>query len=771
MRIINNNLVFETKAPGQIKALFPQVKFAAMNGRRYCALPHTLDVARVLNNIGLKAPSPIRTQYQWPTAGGRYTPRWYQVDTAEFLTLNPRAHCHNAPRCVDGSTEFLTPTGWKRIDEYKDGDLVAQWNSTTTKAEFVLPNEYISMPCDIMLHIQSSTGIDQMVTHNHRVPYYSNTSKGITFKECLANEIQVASTTKCDGFRGRFPATFTAPLRAGIPLTDEQIRVMVAVIADGYFPYKDKGKCVIRVKKDRKKERLRKLLADSGIQFTEISKDYPTAKGFTIFRFFAPRIEKIFTNSFWLEATYNQLKVVVDEVKYWDSSPRRSTAFAFSTYKKESAEFIQYAASATHRVASLNEMRRTRRGTEEVEYVVYVRGNGSPIGFKNGTRYKPGRGIKEVKAPNGMCYCFSVPSTYFIARRNGCVFITGNTGKTLSSLWAADFLRKQGRIQSTLIVAPLSTLWDVWEQTIFETFPFRTFTVLYGDSKKRLQLLEEPSDFYIINHHGVAIIESALKHRPDINHCIYDEVAIVRNGGKRRKADGPQGTLYEPINRVINDQGIDRTIWGFTGTPTPNAPTDAYGQSKLITPWHVKGKSFTAFKQETMMKVGDGDYMWVPLRSSPQQVARILKPSIRFERTVCTDMEPVHFYRRTELTKQQVKAYTDLKRKSLMELEGQKVTAVNAAVMMSKLLQVALGSVLDVNKEVVSIDCTPRMKLLEELVEANDEKVLVFVPFTAAVDAVAAHLGKRWEVAIIDGRVSTGKRNAIFKEFRTNRKL
>ena len=441
MRIINNNLVFETKAPGQIKALFPQVKFAAMNGRRYCALPHTLDVARVLNNIGLKAPSPIRTQYQWPTAGGRYTPRWYQVDTAEFLTLNPRAHCHNSPR----------------------------------------------------------------------------------------------------------------------------------------------------------------------------------------------------------------------------------------------------------------------------------------------------------------------------------------TGKTLATLWAADFLRKQGRIQSTLIVAPLSTLWDVWEQTIFETFPFRTFTVLYGDSKKRLQLLEEPSDFYIINHHGVTIIESALKHRPDINHCIYDEVAIVRNGGKRRKADGPQGTLYEPINRVINDQGIDRTIWGMTGTPTPNAPTDAYGQSKLITPWHVKGKSFTAFKQETMMKVGE--HVWVPLRSSSEQVSRVLKPSIRFERAVCTDMEPVHFYRRTELTKQQVKAYTDLKRKSLMELEGQKVTAVNAAVMMSKLLQVALGSVLDVNKEVVSIDCTPRMKLLEELVEANDEKVLVFVPFTAAVDAVAAHLGKRWEVAIIDGRVSTGKRNAIFKEFRTNRNL
>lgn len=436
MRVINNNLVFEPKAPGQIKALFPDMKFALVGGRRFCAIPHTLDSARVLNNIGIKAPSPIRTQYKWPDAGGMYTPRWYQVDTAEFLTLNMRAHCHNQPR----------------------------------------------------------------------------------------------------------------------------------------------------------------------------------------------------------------------------------------------------------------------------------------------------------------------------------------TGKTLGALWAADFLRQQGRIRSTLIIAPLSTLWDVWEKVIFETFPLRTFAVLHGDSKKRHALLAEPKDFYIVNHHGVAIIEKALSKRPDIDHIIYDEVAVVRNGGKQRKPDSPSGTIYEPANRVVNGQGVLRSIWGLTGTPTPNAPTDAYGQSKLITPWHVKGKSFTAFKQDTMLKLGD--FKWVPLRSSATTVARVLKPSIMFERSVCTDMEPVHIYRRSELSAAQAKAYTDLKRKSLLEMSGQTVTAVNAAVLASKLLQTALGSVLDIEGNVVSIDCAPRMKVLDELVEGNNEKVLVFVPFTAAVDAVAARLRKRWSVEVIDGRVPPSKRNQILKDFR-----
>ena len=160
------------------------------------------------------------------------------------------------------------------------------------------------------------------------------------------------------------------------------------------------------------------------------------------------------------------------------------------------------------------------------------------------------------------------------------------------------------------------------------------------------------------------------------------------------------------------------------------------------------------------------DFKWVPLHSSATTVSKVLKPSIRFTRLVCTDMEPVKIYRRSELSKTQEKAYKLLKRQSLAEIEGQTITAVNAAVLMSKLVQCSCGTVLDVNKEIVRVDPGPRMSVLEELVEGNNEKVLVFVPFTAAVDAVAKGLRKRWSVEIVDGRVSTGKRNQIFKDFR-----
>jgi superfamily II DNA or RNA helicase len=330
------------------------------------------------------------------------------------------------------------------------------------------------------------------------------------------------------------------------------------------------------------------------------------------------------------------------------------------------------------------------------------------------------------------------------------------TGKTLAALWAADYLRRAGKIGSTLIVAPLSTLWDVWQTNIFESFPLRTFAVLHGSREKRHDLLAKKHDFYIINHHGIGLVETALKDRPDIDLVIVDEVATFRNARAN--------TLFKPLNRIINGQGIARSAWGLTGTPTPNEPTDAFGQAKLINPTNYKGH-FTSFKHETMLQINQ--FKWVPKRGHEESVARILKPSIRFERSVCTDMQPCFIERRAELSQEQAKAYKQLIQYAASEVRGATVTAVNAAVLVSKIVQTSCGVVIDADGNFVKIDFGPRLKVLEELVEENNEKVLVFVPFTGALDAVASELRKRWSVEIVDGRVSAGKRTDIFQRFRS----
>jgi hypothetical protein len=337
------------------------------------------------------------------------------------------------------------------------------------------------------------------------------------------------------------------------------------------------------------------------------------------------------------------------------------------------------------------------------------------------------------------------------------------TGKTLASLWASDYLMKQGVIKKALIVAPLSTLEDVWASNIFKHFHKRRYAVLHGARAKRLELLAMDHDYYIINHHGIGIVEEILDKRPDINLVILDESAEFRNARTK--------TLWKPLNTVLNKQSIDRWCWGLTGTPTDVAPTDAFGQSKLITPGNYKGH-FTSFKNETMYQISQ--WKWIPRKGWEDTVKNVLRPSICFDRSVCTDMEPCRIYRRSELSDTQTKAYKEMVNLAVTEIldtraQNKTITAVNAGALVQKLCQIACGVVYGADGEVIKMDFGPRLAILKEAIRQNNEKVIVFVPFTGVLDALAAELRKDWSVAVVDGSVSKTKRDSIFREFRQNK--
>ena len=76
--------------------------------------------------------------------------------------------------CVDKDTEFLTPTGWKKISEYKQGDLVLQWNPDNS-TQFVNPSNYISEPEDRECYYID--GGNRFVCPDHRMPFYDFNNK------------------------------------------------------------------------------------------------------------------------------------------------------------------------------------------------------------------------------------------------------------------------------------------------------------------------------------------------------------------------------------------------------------------------------------------------------------------------------------------------------------------------------------------------------------------------------------------------------------------
>jgi SNF2 family DNA or RNA helicase len=325
-------------------------------------------------------------------------------------------------------------------------------------------------------------------------------------------------------------------------------------------------------------------------------------------------------------------------------------------------------------------------------------------------------------------------------------------GKTLSSLWAADYLMQKGILNKCIIVSPLSTMDSVWANEIRMHFMFtRTCAVIHGSRERRLKLLATDADFYIINHDGLKVIADELRKRTDINLWIIDEAAVYRNS---------QTARFKAIQAMVRPTDW---LWLMTGTPCPTAPTDAWGLAKLMGSSKAP-KYFTTFKHSTMEQISQ--YKWVPKHGAFEKAYDILQPGIRFKKSDCIDLPPVTYQHRVcDLTPAQAKAYKDMHHELVTQVGGAQITAANAAVKLSKLLQICCGVAYDGTGGHAVIDAKNRLDLVEELCEEAANKVIVFVPFTAALHQVADHLRKRWSVEVVNGATSPTERKRIFDAF------
>lgn len=101
-------------------------------------------------------------------------PMPHQLTMMKKYVRETRYGDFSEPGCVSADTEYLTPTGWKRIDQYVVGDLVAQFNPGDETLEFVYPSFYTKITCDKFYHVSISDEIEMKLSGDHRVLYYTD---------------------------------------------------------------------------------------------------------------------------------------------------------------------------------------------------------------------------------------------------------------------------------------------------------------------------------------------------------------------------------------------------------------------------------------------------------------------------------------------------------------------------------------------------------------------------------------------------------------------
>jgi len=377
----------------------------------------------------------------------------------------------------------------------------------------------------------------------------------------------------------------------------------------------------------------------------------------------------------------------------------------------------------------------------------------------------------DAPSPIRYHYEWSGRFTPFSAQKDAAAFLSTHkrafnlselgTGKSLASLWAYDFLKKEGKLNKALIIAPLSTLERTWADELFNHFPHLTCAVLHGTRAKRLKLLAQDVDIYIINHDGLAIVEEALQNRQDIDLVVLDEIAqCARNASTDR---------WKVINKIVNKHKKKRACWGMTGTPTPNSPTDAWAQCRLLVPEKVP-PYFNRFKMQVMRQLSQ--FTWIPKPNATDIVKDIMQPAVRFTRDECLDLPPLLYEtRQVSLTKEQTKAYKEMMTRLQTQADTGAITAVNEAVKLAKLIQIACGVVYADDGSEVTIPSNPRIQETRDIVRAAEGKVIVFVPYVSSVKMVAEELSKDFTVEIIYGGVKKNERDRIFGEFQKGKDL
>ena len=337
------------------------------------------------------------------------------------------------------------------------------------------------------------------------------------------------------------------------------------------------------------------------------------------------------------------------------------------------------------------------------------------------------------------------------------------TGKTATSIWAADYLMKQVG-GSVLVLAPKTTLNTVWEKHYAAILgdTDTSYCVLSGSNASRAKQISETTDCAFISNYECLLstaVRSAIQ-TSDIHTIIVDECSKFKHF-KHNSSDSSS------IHTGLREIAIDRNIWGLTATPMANSPMNAYGIARAIRSDYRE--AMTRFRNRTHTHVSQ--FEWVPLPGAVEAAYQILQPSIRVTRDECYAIPAATTERRiVKLGNDAQHAYRTLKKEAFLELRGEaNVSAPHEAALRNKLLQVAGGAVYTSNGS-WAFDPGERATEVLNILEDTDEKIVVLIPYRNQLELVKELVTKAGHTcACIHGDVSAADRGRIIDLFERTR--
>jgi SNF2 family DNA or RNA helicase len=186
-----------------------------------------------------------------------------------------------------------------------------------------------------------------------------------------------------------------------------------------------------------------------------------------------------------------------------------------------------------------------------------------------------------------------------------------------------------------------------------------------------------------------------------------------------------------------------RTAWkrhpyriALTGTPMSNGVlTDAFGQYAFLDPG-IYGGSITRFEDRYVVKHRQHQWLTLGYRNTEDFYRRFWWIARHEDRSVLTLPPLTETVRTVHLPQEARRAYAAMRDELIVQIREGIVTASNAAVAISKLQQMASGTVIAVDGSNMKIHQEKQSALEEVLLETGTSPVVVFAIFKNDLAAI-----------------------------------
>ncbi|QMV44455.1 DEAD/DEAH box helicase [Cohnella cholangitidis] len=258
-------------------------------------------------------------------------------------------------------------------------------------------------------------------------------------------------------------------------------------------------------------------------------------------------------------------------------------------------------------------------------------------------------------------------------------------GKTVITLTAINDLKyNRFEVRRVLIVAPKKVAEATWTNEVNKWDHLRMLRVVpvIGNMKKRIKALNTPGDVWVISRDSLAWLVEHYRNAWPFDMVVLDELSSFKGYDSQR---------FKVLTWVRPH--IKRLI-GLTGTPAPNGLQDLWAQIYLLDQGERLERNITAYRTKYFDRNYHG-FGYMPKPGADEVIHRKISD-------ICISMKAEDYLELPEcvpnvipvvLDDKAMSAYKKLEMEAVLALEDTEITALSAAALSGKLLQLCNGAI------------------------------------------------------------------------------